>query len=681
MSRTGSRIQLTREGLRLADETVPLLAGSVHYWRLEPEHWERCLLAIKAMGMRLVDTYIPWGVHEVRAGQLDLGAGDPRRDVAKFLRLAHRLGLYAIVRPGPHINAELTYFGLPERVVWDEACQARSPHGQPVVLPFLPRMFPVPSYASDAFLDESARYFQLLGEALKPLRYPDGPIVLLQIDNEGAMYFRDGAFDQDYHPDALSCYRAMLRRKYGTITKLRECYGAIGGDDDNDDKPLRFADIEPPRRFEATRLDQLVYYLDWAELQEQMIGRAFTRFAEVLENAGFSGVPTTHNFPLAQETTPLNAQVIGRAIDVIGYDYYNRADEQQCASVAERTTELSLRCDALNVPAFACEIGAGFPPYFPALSEEDSEFTLMTALAHGLRGYNLYMAVERDRWIGAPIDPRGRARPFAARFRHLAQAIVEAKLFSLRRRVPVRIVVPRHERRIARVMHAFGPASGALFAVMGGGVREACFEDELGLGFSLALAADGFVRGMQQALRARGVPHAVVGGEDAEVSLAGARWLVLASAGGIDEPLADALGALCGAGVRLTLGPRPLEYDSSMRPLGQLHALSKQAQLLEQPNPQQLDEAVADAISELELAAYACRPSHCYVTLFEDAAGEVQVIFVGNPSEQRNEVEATVALAGDFVDAVSGDAVTAVHGTISLHVPPRTVRMLLRRSG
>ena len=44
-----------------------------------------------------------------------------------------------------------------------------------------------------------SRYFHALGPSLSPLLYPAGPIVLLQVDNEGALYFRDGAYDQDYH--------------------------------------------------------------------------------------------------------------------------------------------------------------------------------------------------------------------------------------------------------------------------------------------------------------------------------------------------------------------------------------------------------------------------------------------------------------------------------------------------
>ncbi len=96
-------------------------------------------------GIDIVDVYLPWGVHEQTDGSLDFGARDPRLDAVRFLNLAHSLGLLAIVRPGPHINAELTYFGIPERVIWNRDCQARSPRGMPVVLPVPPLAFRSPA--------------------------------------------------------------------------------------------------------------------------------------------------------------------------------------------------------------------------------------------------------------------------------------------------------------------------------------------------------------------------------------------------------------------------------------------------------------------------------------------------------------------------------------------------------
>src|SRR5262249_35032018 len=177
------RVGFARGGIVIGEDVVPLYSGSVHYWRLEREVWKAALVETKKLGVRIIDTYIPWGVHETSPGEADFGQIDPRLDVTAFLRLAHELGLYAIVRPGPHINAELTFFGIPERIVWDPACQARSPQDNPVVLPMVPVAFPVPSYASEAFLSETEKWFGLVGPRLASLSYPDGPIVLCQIDN------------------------------------------------------------------------------------------------------------------------------------------------------------------------------------------------------------------------------------------------------------------------------------------------------------------------------------------------------------------------------------------------------------------------------------------------------------------------------------------------------------------
>src|SRR3954470_20838866 len=228
--------------LRNTNTLLPLWAGAMHYWRHAPEDWGPCLDAMKAMGLRLVDTYVPWGVHETAQGAFDFGERYARLDVARFIRLAAEKGLHVIARPGPHINAALTYFGLPERVVWERDCQARTPRDNPVVLPMVPVAFPVPSYASDAFHDETALWFDAVGKVLAPLLHPHGPIVMLQVDNEGALYFRDGPYDQDYHPDAVALFRAFLRGKYPSVKALREAWN---------DAALTFASVTPPVRFDA----------------------------------------------------------------------------------------------------------------------------------------------------------------------------------------------------------------------------------------------------------------------------------------------------------------------------------------------------------------------------------------------------------------------------------------------
>jgi len=683
-------VRLVPGGLDIGGRFVPLLAGSVHYWRLDPADWRACLEATKSLGVRLVDVYIPWGVHEIAPGQLELGQGDPQRDVGAFLRLAHELGLYAIARPGPHINAELTYFGIPERVVWDPSCQARSPNGHPVMLPMLPFAFPVPSYASEAFLDEAERYFQLLAPTLSPLLYPDGPIVLLQIDNEGALYFRDGAYDQDYHPDAIRLYRAFLRDKYRTIDALQRAYGKrptarpAGGDEADVAEEQRFATIVPPTHFDAEKVDGLARHIDWAEFHEHLLTTAFERFVKALAAAGIEGVPTSHNLPPGQEATPLNAARVGRAVDFVGLDYYHAANASSRAIIARRTGELAVRSEALGVPAFACEMGAGFPPFFPPLEERDSAFTVLAALAYGLKGFNIYMAVERDRWIGAPIDPRGRARPFAAFYRKLCAALERTSFFSLRRKAPVRILTPRSERRLARVMHAFGPITGAFFSVAGAGPRERVSEDDLGLGYPLGIEADTFSRTFEFALEARGVPFAHVGGEDRDVSLEGARWIICASSGGMKPELFRQLEREAERGARITLGPREPLFDGAYRPLsepldlGRLRARQEGAPLVLADDPAAADAAVSRAILDLNLPTYACDPDGIFVTVHEDAAGTPRAFFLLNPGDSDVIARVTIGVgATRAVDALDDTVAEARRGAFEVRMKPRTVRMLV----
>lgn len=672
-------VTLVPEGLSIDGSIVSLLAGSVHYWRLDPKDWRACLLATKALGMTLVDTYIPWNVHETAPGVLDLGEHDPRLDVGAFLDLAHELGLYAIVRPGPHINAELTFFGIPERVVWDPACQARSPQQSPVVLPMLPQAFPVPSYASEVFLDETARYFRGLSKALVPRLYPDGPIVMLQVDNEGAMYFRDGAYDQDYHPDAIALYRSFLRDKYRSLADLAEAYGF----DATQESAPRFGDIEPPTKFDAKTPADLVRHVDWAEFHEHLLARAMQRFSDALTEAGIVGIPRSHNFPPGQESTPLNAARVGGAVDLIGYDYYNKASPEARVILMRRTSQLAVRCEALGVPAFGCEMGAGYPPFFPPLEERDSVFTILTSLAYGLRGYNVYMAVERDRWIGAPIDPHGRERPFGLFWRKLSAALEKTGFWSLRRRVPVRIVFPRNERRLARVTHAFGPISGAFFSVAGAGARESCFEDDLGLGFAPAVEADAFMRMLEAALDVRGVPFAHVGGEDRDVSFEGASWICCVTSGGLSPVLFGKLADAAGSGSVVTLGPRAPELGGARRALvapldlSRLRIPSRDVPVLCEADPGAVEALVARAIDRLDLPTHAIDPDGVYATFHEDVEGNPRVLFLVNPSDADCGVRVTIdRRIQTATDLLKDQTHAVVDGVLDIRVKPKTVRMM-----
>ncbi|MCL2723335.1 MAG: beta-galactosidase [Polyangiaceae bacterium] len=634
-------VSIHAEGIYLADkdEKIPLWAGAMHYWRHSPEDWGACLDAVKAMGLRLVDTYVPWGVHETAQDAFDFGQRDAHLDVARFVRLAAERELYVIVRPGPHINAELTFFGLPERIVWNRDCQARAPRNHPVILPMVPKAFPVPSYASNVFHDEVALWFDACGKVLSPLLYPRGPIVMMQVDNEGALYFRDGPYDSDYHPDAIALFRNFLRSKYATVAELREAWG---------EPNATFRTVSPPVRFDATESRDLARHLDWMEFHEHLIVHAMGRFAQSLENADLSSVPTYHNFPPGESTTPLNAERFKQAVDFVGLDYYHAANPRHHRMILRRTTELAVHSEGFCVPAYGAEVGAGFSPIFPPLDDKDTFYTLMCALAYGLRGFNLYMAVDRDRWVGAPIDVHGIPRRVADEYHALLHALARVKFTTLFRRAPVRLVVPRALRRLARATHAFGPVTPSAFNIAGLGLIDSCLEDDFGLGNVAPIAGESLLRAFEEALLTRGIPFAYAGGEGLEMSIGDASWIVCATAGGIEQELFAQLRKAQKNGIVVTMGPNVPNRDGSMRNLDVPHDVQG-FHVVALEDPAEADSLVARWAKELHLPAYPVDIPDVYVAIHEDAKGTPKIVFVMNPTDKI--VTATVEL-GNAVNAL-----------------------------
>ena len=94
----------------LDGKRIWLVSGSVHYFRTPAPLWRDRLIKAKRGGLNCIETFVPWNIHEPAEGRWDF-AGD--RDVAAFIRLAGELGLYVILRPGPFIDTQWDFGGLP----------------------------------------------------------------------------------------------------------------------------------------------------------------------------------------------------------------------------------------------------------------------------------------------------------------------------------------------------------------------------------------------------------------------------------------------------------------------------------------------------------------------------------------------------------------------------------------
>src|SRR6478736_3344846 len=85
-------------------------AAELHYPRIPKQYWEQRIQLCKAMGMNTICIYLFWNIHEQKQDQYDFTG---QNDVAEFVRLVQKNGMYCIVRPGPYVCAEWDMGGLP----------------------------------------------------------------------------------------------------------------------------------------------------------------------------------------------------------------------------------------------------------------------------------------------------------------------------------------------------------------------------------------------------------------------------------------------------------------------------------------------------------------------------------------------------------------------------------------
>ncbi|MDX2055842.1 MAG: beta-galactosidase [Polyangiaceae bacterium] len=657
--------RLVRAGLDLGEGPIPLLAGALHYFRTPKAEWPDALNALKRMGVRIVDTCVPWSLHQDASSEFHF-ARENERDLPGFLRAVAAAEMLCSLRLGPAVNAELNGFGIPSDVLWDDACQARSPTGARVIVPALPRAFPAPSLASAAFLNEAAHWLSSVGDVLAPFAFPNGPIVLLHLDSTASFFFRDALYDQDYHPDAIEGYRRFIRERYVTEEALRNAYGDSG---------LTFETLKPPERLNAQTAKGLARHLNWAEFQEQLIAQALSLFAATLrEKPALRRLPVCHNLARTAPHTALHAGLAAESVPLLGQNFHHGPGETW--ALRAQADPLWTRATRTNVPAFASELGAGFALHLGARSEEASHFSALAALAYGVNAFNIYMAVGRDRWVGAPIDQHGNCRPGFEFWQRLLVAISESELWKLRRAVEVFVVVPRSYRRLCRTFSALGPINLGVLSLLGQGPEDACTEERFGLNHPVVEDVELFARNFGQALDQAGIPFAWCSDEDFDYAVNQGRWVVVASPGALPVTLLQKMQEAAQRGVSVSVGPHDPVRDEYWNALkAPLPPLTLQAGL---PfwignDPKQHREA-AQSFLKLPGVLSTAPGAPTETTLFLDDSGDLRVAFLINATGSSH--EALLASTKPAMDALTLETFEPQNGTLKLPLKTQSVRML-----
>ena len=148
-------------------------AAELHYPRIPKEYWEHRIRLCKAMGMNTICIYLFWNLHEQTQGEFDFTG---QNDVAEFVGLVQKNGMYCNVRPGPYVCAEWEMGGLPWWLLKKKDIKLRD--------------------ASDVFfMERTGIFLKEVGKQLAPLQIQNGGnIIMVQVENEYATYGSDQGY-------------------------------------------------------------------------------------------------------------------------------------------------------------------------------------------------------------------------------------------------------------------------------------------------------------------------------------------------------------------------------------------------------------------------------------------------------------------------------------------------------
>lgn len=371
------------------------------YYRDQSQDWPRQLDNLKAMNVRVVTCYIPWRHHAPRdpraGGTYDFtGQLHDRTNVIRFLQLIAERDMQVIVKPGPYIHAETRYGSLPDYVLPQN--NPRISHrvdarGNPS--PACWGFSEPPAPMDPVLVEYVAEWFRAVAQhVIVPFQYPKGPIVAVQVLNEGI--YSDGGYPVDqlhYDSAAIRLYHQFLREKYGTV----ERYNAVTGNTFAD-----FSEVQPPRTWVSPAgRGGLLPYIDWAAFHRyfyRVLAETYTGF---LRESGVT-LPIVMNInpPPAARGAALET-FVGRYTPpylepVLHYGFTN-----WCGVVAHNDDAwIKYKIVGKLARGINMEENWGFDSYDPPYywSVQPSFFQSMAYLLWGATGLNIYLGVSCDCW-------------------------------------------------------------------------------------------------------------------------------------------------------------------------------------------------------------------------------------------------------------------------------------------
>lgn len=336
----------------------------VRFSTLDPSLWPRAVRALAALGFNAIDVPLVWREHETAQGALDFAS--PYLNVGAFLSVVAAEGLRAVVRLGPWPTSDVPALGLPDRVLRDRACQARTRRQNPVYVLDAPGLAPLPSVASHAYRSACIVWVRAAVEAIAP-RLRDGTVARVVVGHGPPAVIRDDAFEIDHHPDARGDAAPVSPPHHAPLD-------------------AGVAEVTRHTEHERTFLLALADAAAAAGVPRDRVALAIT--GGVLASPLAAALGAEHTLVLSAPPTRAGVSGIWRQV--------------RFAASFKVAPHFDLR--------------AGSPPFEPPTRATHTLQAARVALAAGAGDVTVQMGCAGDGWIGALLDERAEARTHAARW-------------------------------------------------------------------------------------------------------------------------------------------------------------------------------------------------------------------------------------------------------------------------
>jgi len=391
-------------------------AGEIHYFRLPADRWEARLRQAVDCGLNTVSSYMPWYHHEPVEGQVDLeGTSLPERNLRRFLDLSADVGLWVVARPGPFVNSELRYGGIPEWLFRNHPeTMSRRADGHYVA------GRTAPAEGEPVYRAYVRRWYRAVNALLREYdRNRGGPLILYQPDNELSAAWTYGLTNSLYDPTVLAeTWPNWLRERYdGDLAAVEARH---------ERKYTSWEAIEAPREFPSTRGERALC-LDWMNFKRWFFADWGATLAQWAREDGLQ-VPILFNEPVAGFYGHGDHAGFGRVLRERGIEGFTALhtysppllDLEGATGVAQ-AIEIT-KSSPWGGPAMAVEVNTAW--FIPRLDRSQINWSplLRLGLGRGLRGWTVYpfaagkvslaeVIEGPDYWPTTCVDYEGRVGP------------------------------------------------------------------------------------------------------------------------------------------------------------------------------------------------------------------------------------------------------------------------------